>query len=244
MNSKHIVRLKALLDTFVRAEPRAEPLLESWHAVVRALPYRFVRPDQANTKLYLQLIAEFSQKAADDLWRELDWSIAANAMSCCNDPGIHLTMLQFKQALDRVRPPSKPSAPRFWWDPARGGIDSWVLPSGDGMHARAVGEGDGECVGVVCGLEWGLSDWDCDRPDRSGLGLRPRVPRGRLVRRRQERSLGRSVRARPGHPTRLPRISPRPKFSSVTSKHRRRRSERSGCGAWVGSEWSERKTQA
>ncbi len=113
MNSKHIVRLKALLDTFVRAEPRAEPLLESWHAVVGALPYHLVRPDQGNTKLYLQLIAEFSQKAADDLWRELDWSIAANATSCCNEPGTHLTMLQFKQALDRVRPPSKPSAPIF-----------------------------------------------------------------------------------------------------------------------------------
>jgi hypothetical protein len=26
---------------------------------------------------------------------------------------------------------------------ARGSTDSWVLPSGDGMHARAVGEGDG-----------------------------------------------------------------------------------------------------
>ena len=71
-------------------------------SVVGTLPYFLVRHDQANTNLYLQLMAEFSQKTADDLWRELNWTIAANATSCCNDPGTHLMMLQFKQALDRA----------------------------------------------------------------------------------------------------------------------------------------------
>ena len=37
---------------------------------------------------------------------------------------------------------------------------------------------DGECVGVVFGLEWGLSDWECDGADRSEFGLQPRDPQG------------------------------------------------------------------
>ena len=58
---------------------------------------------------------------------------------------------------------------------------------------------DGECEGVVCRLEWGLPDWERDRPDRSEFGLLPRAPRGQLgPLRRQGSALGRPVRARPG----------------------------------------------
>lgn len=103
---------------------------------------------------------------------------------------------------------------------------------------------DGECVGVVCGPEWGLLDWECDGPDRPEFGLRPRAPRGQLELRRRGRALGLPERVRPGLPVLQPRLPSRLQFSSVSSKRRQRRLERSGCGAGVGSEWSERKTQA
>ena len=34
---------------------------------------------------------------------------------------------------------------------------------------------------MVFGLEYGLSDWECDGPDRSEFGLQPREPRGQLA---------------------------------------------------------------
>ena len=77
---------------------------------------------------------------------------------------------------------------------------------------------DGECVGVVFGLEWGLSDWERDGPDGSEFGLHPRDPRGQLERRRRVRALGLPVRGRPGFPGQLPGLPPRPQFSSVSSK--------------------------
>ena len=43
---------------------------------------------------------------------------------------------------------------------------------------------DGECVGVVFGLAWGLSDWKRDEPEGPEFGLRPRGPQWRLARRR------------------------------------------------------------
>ena len=77
---------------------------------------------------------------------------------------------------------------------------------------------DGECVGVVFGLEWGLSDWERDGPDGSEFGLHPRVPRGQLERRRLERALGQPELGRPGCPELQPGLPPRPQFSSVSSK--------------------------
>ena len=59
---------------------------------------------------------------------------------------------------------------------------------------------DGECVGVVFGLEWGLSEWEYDGADRSEFGLQPRDPRGQLEQRRQERALGQPGQVRPGWP--------------------------------------------
>jgi hypothetical protein len=88
---------------------------------------------------------------------------------------------------------------------------------------------DGECVGVVCGLEWGVPDWENDRPDGSEFGLLPRVPRGQLVRRRRGRALGLPAQVRPGSPDQLPGLPPRPQFSSVSSKQSGR--ERSGSAA-------------
>ena len=57
---------------------------------------------------------------------------------------------------------------------------------------------DGEYVGVVFGLVWGLFDWERDGPDRSEFGLHPRAPRGQLERRRPERALGHPALVRPG----------------------------------------------
>jgi hypothetical protein len=99
---------------------------------------------------------------------------------------------------------------------------------------------DWECLGVVFGPVWGVSDWECDRPDGPGFGLPPSEPRGRLVRRRLGRALGQSELGRPGWPAQQPRFPPRSQFTSVSSKQSGR--QRSGCGAGVGSEWSERKT--
>ena len=77
---------------------------------------------------------------------------------------------------------------------------------------------DGECVGVVFGLEWGLSDWERDGPDGSEFGLLPRAPRGQLVLRRLGRALGLPGQVRPGSPGQQPGLPPRPQFSSVSSK--------------------------
>ena len=57
---------------------------------------------------------------------------------------------------------------------------------------------DGEYVGVMFGLVWGLPDWERDRPEGSEFGLLPRGPRGQLGRRRRVRALGRPAQVRPG----------------------------------------------
>ena len=87
---------------------------------------------------------------------------------------------------------------------------------------------DGECVGVMFGLAWGLSDWKRDELEGPEFGLRPRGPRWRLARRRQVRALGPPVRVRPGQPDQHSGPPPRPRFSSVSSKLRRKREIRSG----------------
>ena len=92
------------------------------------------------------------------------------------------------------------------------------------------------------GSVWEVPDRERDRPVGSEFGLRPRDPRGRLERRRRVRALGHPVEVRPGSHEQRPRLPPCPQFSSVSSKQSGRK--RSGCGAGVDSEWSERKTQA
>ena len=87
---------------------------------------------------------------------------------------------------------------------------------------------DGECVGVMFGLAWGLSDWKRDELEGPEFGLRPRGLRWRLARRRQVRALSRPGQERPGYPVLQPRLPPRPRFSSVSSKLRQGRETRSG----------------
>ena len=76
----------------------------------------------------------------------------------------------------------------------------------------------GKCVGVVFGLARRISDRECDRPDRpdrSGIGLHPRDPRGQFGRRRRVRSLCLSGLVHPGRSVLRSGLPPRPQRSSV-----------------------------
>ena len=68
---------------------------------------------------------------------------------------------------------------------------------------------------MVFGHIWEISDWERDESDRSGFGLRPRVPRWLLV--HGTMALSQPERALPESQRQRPRLPPRPQFSSVNA---------------------------